>query len=222
MELKGKSINFLGDSITEGYGISIEDRYDNVMKRKCDLAGVYNYGISGTRIAHQRNASKEPRYDLCFCGRAFDLNPDADIFVVYGGVNDYIHGDAPIGTPEDLTPATFSGGVNFLMNLLKTRYPGKTIVFMTPAHMNTNSEMDTEPSHQPEKGADAKPLAHYVEVIKAAGVKHGIPVLDLFKNLEIDPKIPADRETYTVDGLHFNSAGHRALADCLIAFLRNL
>lgn len=222
MELKGKIINFLGDSITEGYGISIEDRYDNVMKRKCDLAGVHNYGISGTRIAHQRNASKEPRYDLCFCGRAFDLNPDADIFVVYGGVNDYIHGDAPIGTPEDLTPATFSGGVNFLMHLLKTKYPGKTVVFMTPAHMNTNSEMDTEPSHQPEKDADAKPLADYVQIIKAAGVKHGIPVLDLFENLGIDPKIPADRENYTVDGLHFNGAGHRALAVCLIAFLESL
>lgn len=222
MELKGKNINFLGDSITEGYGISIEDRYDNVMKRKCDLAGVYNYGISGTRIAHQRNASKEPRYDLCFCGRAFDLNPDADIFVVYGGVNDFIHGDAPIGTPEDTTPATFCGGVNFLMNLLKTRYPGKTIVFMTPAHMNTNSETDTEPSHQPGKGTDAKPLADYVQIIKAAGVKHGIPVLDLFENLGIDPKIPADRECYTVDGLHFNGAGHRALADCLIAFLESL
>ena len=222
MELKGKSINFLGDSITEGYGISIEDRYDNVMKRKCDLAGVHNYGISGTRIAHQRNASREPRYDLCFCGRAFDLNPDADIFVVYGGVNDYIHGDAPIGTLEDITPATFCGGVNFLMNLLKTKYPGKTLAFMTPAHMNTGSEIDTEPSHQPEKSADAKPLADYVEIIKAAGVRHGIPVLDLFANLGIDPKIPADRATYTIDGLHFNAAGHRALADCLIGFLNSL
>ena len=36
MDLKGKTINFLGDSITEGCGVSdVEaNRYDNVIKRK--------------------------------------------------------------------------------------------------------------------------------------------------------------------------------------------
>lgn len=99
MELKGKIIDFLGDSITEGVGVrDIENnRYDNILKRKYGLKAVYNYGIGGTRYAHQSKPSLKPRHDLCFCGRAFNLNPDADIIVVYGGVNDYIHGDAPIG-----------------------------------------------------------------------------------------------------------------------------
>ncbi len=35
MELKGKRINFLGDSITEGVGIaSVEDAYWNLLKNK--------------------------------------------------------------------------------------------------------------------------------------------------------------------------------------------
>ena len=42
MELKGKIIDFLGDSITEGH--SVEDipnnRYDNVLKRLCGLKEV--------------------------------------------------------------------------------------------------------------------------------------------------------------------------------------
>ena len=84
MELKGKIIDFLGDSITEGAGVSdIENfRYDNIIHRRFDLAAHYNYGIGGTRIAHQSVPSETPRYDLCFCGRAYMLQPNADLIVV--------------------------------------------------------------------------------------------------------------------------------------------
>ena len=71
MELKGKIIDFLGDSITEGVGVCDQNnRYDNVVHRRLELAAHYNYGIGGTRLAHQSAPSETPRYDLCFCGRA--------------------------------------------------------------------------------------------------------------------------------------------------------
>ena len=86
MELKGKTINFLGDSITEGAGVSNikENRYDNRLMKMYDLTAVYNYGIGGTRIAHQKVPSEEPRRDLCFCGRAYNMYKNADIVVVSG------------------------------------------------------------------------------------------------------------------------------------------
>ena len=66
MELKGKTINFLGDSITEGAGVSDiqNNRYDNRLKAMLELKKLNNYGIGGTRIAHQSVPSEEPRYDL--------------------------------------------------------------------------------------------------------------------------------------------------------------
>ena len=121
-----KIINFLGDSITEGYCVSdLKNRYDNILKEKYNLKMVNNYGIGGTRLAHQSKPSENPKHDLCFCGRAYYLNPDADIIVVYGGVNDYLHGDAYIGKKEDKTPETFYGAVNFLMTFLKETYKNK-------------------------------------------------------------------------------------------------
>ncbi|MBQ3556372.1 MAG: SGNH/GDSL hydrolase family protein [Oscillospiraceae bacterium] len=224
MELQGKVVNFLGDSITEGVGVSDREnnRYDRVILRKCGLKAANNYGIGGTRLAHQIHPSEPPRYDLCFCGRAYNLDPEADVIVVYGGVNDYIHGDAPFGAEGDTTPATFCGGVEFLMTLLKQLYPDAAIVFMTPARMRFFELCDTQPSRRPGKQPDAKPLAAYVDVIKAAGARHGIPVLDLYTKLPIDPKIEEDAQRYTVDGLHFNDAGHAVLADCLIEFLKKL
>lgn len=135
MNLNGKAIDFLGDSITEGVGVEdLNNRYDNRLKAMLNLKAVHNYGIGGTRIAHQITPSAEPRYDLCFCGRAYDLNREADVIVVYGGVNDWIHGDAPFGEMSDTTPASFCGAVDFLMNLLKEKYPNARLVFMTPAH----------------------------------------------------------------------------------------
>ena len=224
MELFDKVIDFLGDSITEGVGVEDVEhcRFDNVLRREYGLAVAYNYGIGGTRIAHQSIPSEKPRYDLCFCGRAYDISPEADIIVVYGGVNDYIHGDAYFGTPEDTTPATFCGGVNFLMDLLTERYVGKTIVFLTPARMCLRGVSDETVSARPMKKPDAKTLVHYADVIKAAAEKRGIPVLDLYRELPIDPNIPEHAQKYTTDGLHFNDAGHAVLAKTLADFLLSL
>ena len=224
MKLEGLTVNFLGDSITEGTGvINIpENRYDNRLKRMYNLRTVNNYGIGGTRLAHQEKPSEKPRYDLCFCGRAYLLDKSADLIVVYGGVNDYIHGDAYFGTMEDRTPTTFCGAVYFLMNLLKTNYEGKKIVFMTPAHMHFKGISDKCLSGRPMKKPDAQPLSAYVEVIKARGEELGIPVLDLFEKLPIDPNNESDREKYTVDGLHFNDEGQGILAKTLGDFLETL
>ncbi|MBE6956395.1 MAG: SGNH/GDSL hydrolase family protein [Ruminococcaceae bacterium] len=226
MELQGKTVNFLGDSITEGEGVSDREhnRYDRVILRKCGLKAANNYGICGTRIAYQARPSTDPSFDLYFCGRAWRMDRGADVVVVYGGVNDFIHGDAPFGEEGDKTPTTFCGGVDYLMTTLKQRFPKATIVFMTPARMFYRDLMlcDLDVSKEPEKQPDAKPLAAYVAVIKAAGARHGIPVLDLYTKLHIDPKTDEDANRYTVDGLHFNDAGHAILADCLIDFLKKL
>lgn len=223
MVLKDKAIAFLGDSITEGVGVAdLANRYDNVLKRQCGLRATYNYGISGTRLAHQTVPSEKPRYDLCFCGRGYDLNRDADIIVVYGGVNDYLHGDAPFGQFGDTTPATFCGGVRFLMNLLKTEYAGKTVVFMTPARLCYDGMTGEKPANRASKQSDAKPLMAYIEIIEKTGATLGIPVLNLYENLGIDPVQPDQWKAYTADGLHFNDAGHAVIAQRLKAFLEKL
>ncbi len=123
MDLRNKTVAFLGDSITEGLGASGADaRYDSLLARQMSFT-ARNYGIGGTRIAYQHRVSEKPKWDLYFCGRAYCLDPKADLILVFGGTNDYGHGDAPFGTLDDRTPDTFCGGVDFLMQLLKSKYP---------------------------------------------------------------------------------------------------
>ena len=222
MNIKGYKVNFLGDSITEGAGVTdhANCRYDNRLAVLCQLKAVNNYGIGGTRLAHQIHPSETPRYDLCFCGRAFNMDPDADMVIVFGGVNDYIHGDAPFGQIGDTTPATYCGSVYFLMNYLRETYGNKPIIFMTPTRSFLRKEVDDRiPSTHAKKLPGGKALIAYVDVILETAKQFAIPVLDLYRNLGLDPHDPACFDTYTMDGLHFNDAGHGVIAQVLKDFI---
>lgn len=223
MKLEGLKVAFLGDSITEGYGVTDKNnRYDNRLKDMCRFETTYNYGIGGSRLAHQRIPSEEPRRDLCFCGRMYLIDRSADLIVVYGGVNDYLHGDAPLGEFEDTTPATFQGAVRYLMTNLPKVYPNAKIVFLAPAHCCRPIGSDKFPSPRPSKLPDAQPLAFYVDVIVKMGAELGIPVFNMFEDLGLDPNDEAIRERYTVDGLHFNDDGHAIIAQKVKEFLESI
>ena len=225
MNIKGFKVNFLGDSITEGAGVVDQNnRYDNRLAAMCQLSAVNSYGISGSRLAHQVHPSETPRYDLCFCGRAYDMDITADMVVVFGGVNDYIHGDAPFGEIGDTTPATYCGGVYFLMNYLRQTYEGKPIVFMTPARCFLRKEVDDRvvSTHARKRPGIGKPLRPYVDAILETAKLFNIPTLDLYNDLGLDPHDPEIFDTYTMDGLHFNDAGHAVIAQKLKAFIESL
>lgn len=118
MKLDGLAINFLGDSITEGCGTSgPEKTFAQVLARSCHLSAARNYGIGGTRIARQRTPSADSRIDRDFCRRAAEMDPNADIIVVFGGTNDFGHGDAPFGTPQDRSPDSFYGACHFFVSI---------------------------------------------------------------------------------------------------------
>ena len=218
MNVKDYKVNFLGDSITEGVGVSdiSNNCYYNRLTKMLNLSKVNTYAISGSRLAHQSYPSANPRYDLCFCGRAYDMDTTADMVVVYGGVNDYIHGDAPFGEIGDTTPVTFCGAVYFLMNYLRQTYGDKPIIFMTPARCFLRHEVDDLiPSTHTAKRIEGKPLKDYVDVILETAIQFDIKVLDLYNDLGVDPHIPEQFEKYTMDGLHFNDDGHLLLAQKL-------
>ncbi len=224
MNTKGFKVNFLGDSITEGVGVSDQNnRYDNALARLLELSQVNNYSISGSRLAHQVFPSAKPRYDLCFCGRAYDMDKTADMVIVYGGVNDYIHGDAPFGEIGDTNPSTFCGGVYFLMSFLRETYGNKPIIFLAPARCFLRHEIDDRfPSTHAAKRVAGKELRAYVDAILETAKEFDVKVLDLYNDLGIDPHDPQQFETYTKDGLHFNDAGHGVLANKLKEFIETL
>ncbi len=214
MELKGKKINFLGDSITERYcATAYRNCYVEVLKRECGLAEARNYGIAGTRIARQQTPSEMKRYDLDFCSRYAKMDEDADVIVVFGGTNDHGHGDAPLGKDSDRTPDTFCGACHTLFAGLLERFPNAKIVVLTPLH---RADENT-----PKEGSGVV-LEDYVNCIRAIAQQYALPVLDLFNTSAIRANVPEIAERLTTDALHPNDEGHAVLAAEIAAFLRAL
>ena len=208
MEIKGLTINFLGDSITEGKGVldpqnRVVDRI--AAKGKCICR---NYGIGGTRIARQSKATDPTRYDLDYNARFLCMDHNADLIVVFGGTNDFGHGDAPMGSKGDGSVYTFYGAVQSLYTSIRTRYDSSQVIILTPLHRFRPEEESMEPK-----------LEEYVNVIRELAIESRFHVLDLYHNSKIRPQLENARETLVPDGLHPNDAGHAILAEEIFDFI---
>ena len=216
MELKGTKINFLGDSITEGAGTSSPDRMFTMLIEREYGAICQNYGIGGTRIARQKTATVE-KWDRDFISRVPEMDNDADIVVVFGGTNDFGHGDAPLGTMSDRTPYTFYGALHCLYTALTEKYPGVPVVILTPLHrLNEDSPKG---DNKPEPVGTLK---EYVNIIREVAEYYSFPVLDLYKESGLQPKVPVIQQKYIPDGLHPNDDGNAILAHKIARFLEML
>jgi lysophospholipase L1-like esterase len=218
MNLQGLKINFLGDSITEGHGTSSPDKIYWALLGKETGATVRGYGIGGTRFAHQKNPSVWPRHDLDFIMRAETMDDDADVVVVFGGTNDYGHGDAPIGSFTDRKPITFYGACHYIMEGLIKKYPEAKIVVMTPLHRCNEDNLRGDGN----KAYDVAPLKIYVDIIKEVAAYYSLPVLDLWAVSGIQPKVDIIKTKYCPDGLHPNDAGHEKMAEVIGNYLAAL
>lgn len=217
MDLKDKKIVFLGDSITQGVGADKTDnRYTDVFQR---LSGalVFNHGISGTRIARQTNPYNEIFDKKDFIKRVDELQEDADIVVIFGGTNDYGHGDAPIGSFDDRDEYTFYGAMHLLCKKLIEKYPGKPVVFMTPLHRLNENEIKPDKNNEPKAS-----LKTYAEIIREVCEYYSLPVLDLYRTSFMQPEIEIIQKGFMPDGLHPSNNGHKLLAEKVFAFLKTL
>ncbi len=218
MNLKGLKIAFLGDSITEGVGTTSPEKiYLNVLKEEAGLSCALNYGISGTRFARQISLVTEEDKELddnSFSLRFETMDDDADAVVVFGGTNDFGHGDAPMGCFDDRTPYTFYGACHYLFSGLIKKYLGKPIVVMTPLHR-------CEEARVPRPGSCRK-LIEYVNVIREVAEYYSLPVLDLYASSGIQPAIDEVKELYMPDGLHPSDNGNKVIASKLLRFFEVL
>ena len=220
MQLEGKRLYFIGDSITEGACTSGEGyRYWELLAARTGAICTAD-GRGGSCIArqhHPENMEWNGNIRNHFCTRLGDVDEQADVVVVFGGVNDFGHGDAPLGTMDDRSEDTFYGALHVLYGTLIARCPQARVVVMTPLHF---AEEDSLFRGDGSKRAGL--LADYVRIIREVAEFYSLPILDMYATSGLQPRISAIRERYMPDGLHPNDEGQNRLADCVEAFLRAL
>ena len=203
---KNKVANFLGDSQTEKNNHKSKIYYDWV-KEILGLSKVNNYGIGGTTIA-KKNASD----NTAMCVRYANMDNNADLICVMGGVNDRWFNNQ-LGNFGDTDPITFYGGMETLCDGLLTKYPGKTIIFITPTEQNNNNCNNANKT-----GYTATDFAN---AMKRVCAKYSIPVFDANTCSGIYPLNQANGNIYTTDKLHLNNKGHEVIGTKLSKFILN-
>ena len=219
----GKKVLCMGDSITAFCG------YPETMS---DLTGatVYNAGAGGTRInggdlsfyqlvtaitsanwsvtdplATSSSANTKENYATLKTVNFTTL----DYLVVAYGTNDFVLKD-PIGTDTDLAPtqATFKGGYNKSLELLKAAYPNLKILLVTPMFRTTKVGNVIKTSDEYDWGTGHY-LIEFVDAVIQVGAKNSVPVLDNYRNSGINEDTIA---SMTNDGTHPNYLGAEYIA----------
>lgn len=212
MDLKGKTIVFLGDSITQGVGASSPDLcYVSLFQKAHPETTVINCGVSGTRFAKQSDVAEDDYLNVNRFTERAQMMPDADFVVVFGGINDYGHGNAPLGVLGETEDQTFYGAAHLLFSRLITRYPTAQFLILTPLHC----------IKEPEPSIQGASLPEYVWAIRETAEVFSLPVLDLYAGAGFNPNMGDQQAIYMTDGLHPNDAGHRRVFERIDAFIRN-
>lgn len=227
---KGKRVAFLGDSITDKRRIGTTKCYWEYLSEWMQFT-PYIYGINGNRMD---GVLKQAQKLLAEQGDSIDA-----IFI-FAGTNDY-NGGVPLGewyTVSEretlvkggaterrmyrepvMNDSTFRGRINMVLDFLKTNYPEKQVIMLTPIH-RAKARFSGE-NIQPEELFPNKLglyVEEYVNAVKEAANVWAVPVIDLNSISGLYPLNDAharyfhDSET---DRLHPNAKGHERMAKAI-------
>lgn len=227
---KGKRVAFLGDSITDKKRVGTTKCYWEYLSELLGLQPLV-YGINGNQwngVLKQAEKLLEEQGD------------SIDAILIFAGTNDYNAG-IPIGEwyvesevetevagPQMekrkhrepvMSNDTFKGRINKVMDYLKTNFPTKQVILMTPVHRAQARFSDK--NIQPDEMFPNKIgvyVEEYVKAIKEAGNVWAVPVIDLNSISGLYPLNDSHIGYFhkaDTDRLHPNAEGHWRMAKAI-------
>ena len=236
---EGKKIVTLGDSITQGVGLS-DPNNEYYGKLVADALGMsaINKGVSGSGYCS---------------GGAMSTNKtlteknikDADIVTILLGVNDwdwavkdgFWKGEPgyydenqtyyQLGEPESTDTSTFYGALKaWCENIEKLRqtegFENKEFIVITPLITSWNVSMGSKRDwNQSKLNVHGHTLRQYCTAIMEVCTEYDIPVFDanMFSGIYYNSPEDNNVELTGGDGVHISAAGHALLAESLSEFL---
>ncbi len=213
--LSDLTICCFGDSTTwgdDGCGAGGPDiSWTSHLGALLDGATVENFGVKGSRLAIKADR------DDSFVERLDGIDADADVYVLFGGVNDFSR-NVPLGQMGSTDTHEFYGALDYLVRGITARSPEARLVVMTPCKTSGKHEIDIPASF--EENHLGLTQAPYVAAVREVADRYSLPVIDLYAGSGISPFLPEHRERYMPDGLHYSPAGYERLARRIAAGLR--
>ena len=226
---QGKRVAFLGDSMTDPRAKNSSCLYWKYLQQ---LLGIEPkvYARSGHRWTDILNRAKDMHTELA---------DSIDVILIWAGTNDY-NSSLPIGTffseQQDTTnhngqivtrrhrslimnDSTFCGSINLTLDYLKSNYPTKQIILLTPIHRGYAkfSDRNVQPDENYANGQGLY-IDDYIDTLHKAASVWALPVIDLWSTSGLYPMNTSNEQYFhhpETDMLHPNSPGNYRLARTL-------
>ena len=185
--LKGKTIIFLGSSVTFGYG-SLGESFVDFLEASDGIIPIKE-AVSGTTLADLKSSSYVSRM------KTIDISLKADAFICQLSTNDATK-KVPLGeisegfNLSDFDTKTVAGATEYIIAYAKQTWDCPVIFFTQAKYESAEYEKMTELLYE----------------IKE---KWDIEIIDLWNNESINNISEEERKLYLVDSIHPTKAGYR-------------
>lgn len=216
VDFSNMSIQFFGDSITEG----ICGRTDESGR----FVSYVNYANDYLKFGTCMNNGKAGRMFSDYGGQELSFsqnmgnmyNNSANVSVIFLGVNDYLtnregkrYGD--INATE--STAGYIGSLRYTMKQLKANYPNQEIFFVTMYDI-------AKTSHSTYSDVTGSPqLGEYMDVLRQMVAQNGYHLIELYDIGFMDCTDAATAAAYLADGIHPTDSGNKVLGEHIAAEL---
>ena len=185
--LKGKTVIFLGSSVTAGYG-SLGVSFAEFLEKTDGITAIIE-AVSGTTLVDVKKNSYVSRM------KTIDKNVSADAFVCQLSTNDATK-EMPLGEisksfdKNDFDTQSVAGAIEYIIAYSKDTW-GCPVIFYTQSKY------------------DSEHYAKMVDLLLEIQKKWDITVIDLWNNEEINSISNEQRKIYLVDHIHPTKAGYK-------------
>lgn len=185
--MKGKTVIFLGSSVTAGYG-SLGVSFADFLEKTDGITAIKE-AVSGTTLVDTKKSSYVSRM------KTVDKGIDADAFVCQLSTNDATK-EMPLGkisdsfNINDFDTQTVAGAIEYIIAYAKETWDCPVVFY-------TQSKYDSE--H----------YAKMVDLLLEIQKKWNITVIDLWNNEKINSITDEQRKIYLVDHIHPTKAGYK-------------
>lgn len=204
--LSDKKIVFLGDSITAGNGGTLTPDgsgldYTNFIAKYTD-AEIVNLGIGGAPFEGNDN-------DDALVHRYTDIPKDADIIVLFAGINDLFAGSENFGSLDKLEKGTYCGDIHQTFKQIHRLYPDADIHVV----ITYPNKMEEYKEYIHENWQD------YADVQIELAEKFDFHVINLYEEGFMDSGDSKIRNAFFKDDIHPDDLGSEILGRHILVHL---
>jgi len=200
LDITGKSVAFIGDSITAFYGVQESQGYVALLASALSLTAT-NLGVSGETLT-----TFSERVGLkTMLGQAYGK----DIIFIMADTNDWSF-NRPLGSIQNSDYSTIRGAVNYYIDQIKLNSPDSEIIFLLETSRAKNLAGAFE---QDAKNLIGLTHSDYNLAIKQTCIFRQVRYFNLENVLGLEK---ANIAIWTQDYLHPNVTGHIEIKDRLV------